>query len=108
MITEKRIQESLHSNPNYLISNLTKVTLSNNEIEILKYGLKHGLAIYPKESEMIPIMEDIYGQILRHNAIKDSYISQERLKITPKAFTFNYLQVHDKRYIHNSKTLRIT
>ena len=61
---EKRIQEGIHNNPNDLITNLTNVTLSNNEIEILKYGLKHGLAIRPKESEMIVIMEDIYEQIL--------------------------------------------
>ena len=42
---------------------------------------------------MIVIMEDIYEQILRHNAIKDSYILQERLKTTLKAFTFNYLDI---------------
>ena len=60
---------------------------------------KHSLAIRPKESEMIVIMEDIYEQILRHNAIKDSYIS--------RAFTFNYLDIDDKYYIHNSKSLKV-
>ena len=77
LIMEKRIQEGIHNNPNDLITNLTNVNFSNNEVKILKYGLKHGLAIRPKESEMIVIMEDIYEQILRHNAIIDSYISQE-------------------------------
>ena len=90
---EKRIQEGMHSNPNNLITNLTNVTLLNNKIKILKYGLKHGIAIGPKESEMIVIMKDIYEQILRHNAIKDSYISHERLKTTPKAFTFNCIYI---------------
>ena len=104
---EKRIQEGIHNNPNDLITNLTNVTLSNNEIEILKYGLKHGLAIRPKESEMIVIMEDIYEQILWYNAIKDSYISQERLKTALKAFTFNYLDIDDKRYIQDSKSLKV-
>ena len=56
---------------------------------------KHSLAIRPKESEMIVIMEDIYEQILRHNVIKDSYIS--------RVFTFNYLDIDNKYYIHNSK-----
>ena len=68
-IMEKRIQEGLHNNPNDLITNFTNVILSNNKIEILKYGLKHDLAIRPKESEMIVIMEDIYEQIQQHNAI---------------------------------------
>ena len=104
---EKRIQEGVHNNPNDLITNLTNVILSNNKIEILKYGLKHDLAIRPKESEMIVIMEDIYEQIQQHNAITDSYISQERLKTTLKAFTFNYLNVDDKRYIHDSESLKV-
>ena len=107
LIMEKRIQEGIHNNPNNLITNLTNVTLSNNEVKILKYGLKHGLAIRPKESEMIVIMEDIYEQILRHNAIKDSYISQERLKTALKGYTFNYVDVDDKRYIHDSKSLKV-
>ena len=107
LIMEKRIQEGIHNNPNNLITNLTNVTLSNNEVKILKYGLKHGLAIRPKESEMIVIMEDIYEQILQHNSVKDSYISQERLKTTLKAFTFNNLDIDDKRYIHDSKSLKV-
>ena len=107
LIMEKRIQEGIHNNPNNLITNLTNVTLSNNKIEILKYGLKDSLAIRPKESEMIVIMEDIYEQILRHNVIKDSYISQERLKTALKGYTFNYLDVDDKRYIHDSKSLKV-
>ena len=48
-----------------------------------------------------------YEQILQHNAIKDSYIPPERLKITLKAFTFNYLDINDKRYIHDSKSLKV-
>ena len=38
-------------------------------------GLKHCVAIRPKESEMILIMEDIYYQIMRHN-VKDVIFQQ--------------------------------
>ena len=107
LIMEKRIQEGIHNNSNDLITNVTNVTLSNNKIEILMYGLNHGLAIGPKESEMIVIMEDINEKILRHNAIKDSCISQEKLKSTLKAVTFNYLDIDDKRYFHDSKSLKV-
>ena len=41
LIMEKRIQEGIHNNSNDLITNVTNVTLSNNEIEILMYGLNH-------------------------------------------------------------------
>ena len=103
LIMEKHIQEGISSNPNNLITNLTNVTLSNNEIKILKYGLKHGVATCPRESEMIVIMEDIYEQVLQHSAIKDDHISQERLKTTLKGFMFNYLDTDNKRYFHDSK-----
>ena len=106
LIMEKRIQVGIHNNPRNIISNLTNVNLPNNKIEIFKYGLKHGLAIRQNESEMIVIMEDIYEQILQHNAIKNSYISNERLKTTMKAFTFNYLDIDDKSYIPDSKFLK--
>ena len=35
LIMEKRIQEGINNNPKDLITNLTNVTLSNNEIEIV-------------------------------------------------------------------------
>ena len=104
---EKQIQEGIQNNSNDLITNLTNVTLSNNEIEILMYGLNHGLAIRPKESEMIVIMEDINEKILRHNAIKDSCISQEKLKSILKAVTFNYSDIDDQHYYHDSKSLKV-
>ena len=82
LIIEKLIQDGIHNNPNEVITNLTDNILSHYEIEILKYGLKHAVAIIPKGSEMIVIMEDIYDQIMRHNVVKDNYISTKQLKTT--------------------------
>ena len=65
------------------------------------------MATRPREAEMMVIMEDIYEQILPHNAIKDDHISQERLKTTLKAFTFNYLDTDDKRYFPDGKLLSV-
>ena len=83
LIMEKRIQEGIDNNFKNLITNLANVTLSSSKI---KYGLKHGLAMRPKESDMIVIMQNIYEKTLRHNAyftkLYDSYTSQERLKTT--------------------------
>ena len=57
-VVEKNIQDGLQNNPNNLISNLTGKALSDTEIEILKYGLKHGIATRPSEEEMIVIAEN--------------------------------------------------
>ena len=65
LIINKRIRSGINKNPNKTITNLTYVDLTNEEISLLKLGLKHGLLIRPKESEMITIMEDIYDQIVR-------------------------------------------
>ena len=63
------------------------------------------IAIRPKESKMIVIMEDIYDQIMRHNVVKELY-SIERLKTTLKTFTFNYFDKDDWRYFDNNKHLK--
>ena len=46
-------------------------------------------------------------QIMRHNVVKDNYISTERLKTTLKAFTFNYLDIDDRWYFHGNKRLNV-
>ena len=56
---------------------------------------------------MIVIMEDICDQIMRHNVVKDSYISTERLKTTLKAFTLNYLDIDDRLYFRDNKRLNV-
>ena len=59
LIVEKNIQDNLQNNPNILINNLTDKTLSDTEIEILKYGLKDDIATHPSEIEIIAIAENI-------------------------------------------------
>ena len=52
--------------------------LTESEVSILKYGLKHELLTQPKESEMVVIVEDIWDQILRNNVLKEDHISKLR------------------------------
>ena len=61
LMVNKRIFEGIKEKPNRVITNLANIELNNEEIEILRLGLKHGLLVRPQESEMIVIMEDIYG-----------------------------------------------
>ena len=60
---EKNTRESLQNNLNNLISNLTGKALSDTEIEILNYGLKHGITARPSQIEMIVIAETIWDEI---------------------------------------------
>ena len=39
--------------------------LTENEVSVLKYGLKHGLLTRPKEGEMVIIVEDIWTKFYK-------------------------------------------
>ena len=57
------MHDAINNNPNSIIINLSNVKLNEDEICVLKVGLKHGLLIKPRESEMIVVMENAYDQI---------------------------------------------
>ena len=48
LIAEKNIKDSLQSNPSNLISNLTGKTLSDTEIEVLKYCFRSPIPKFAK------------------------------------------------------------
>ena len=95
IIVNKTIRNGIKKNPNNIITNLTDMELTKNEVSVLKFGLKHGLLRRPKQSEMIVIAEDICDQILRNDILRQDHISKHRLQTALKAFTHNYL---DKDY----------
>ena len=86
---KKNIQNSLQNNPKNLISKLTGKTLSDGENEILKYGLKHGLATCPWEVEvkMILIAENIWDQT-EQKGLHNHFMKQERVKTALRVFTY--------------------
>ena len=48
---------------------------------MLNYGLKHGVAIKPKENDVFAFTGDIFDQINRKGLCKDNLNSVQRLKI---------------------------
>ena len=45
LIINKMVHDGINNNPNSIITSLSNVELHEDEIEILKVGLKHGLLI---------------------------------------------------------------
>ena len=88
LIINKRVLDGIAPNPNSIITNLTDFELTETEIKVLRLGLKHGVLLRPKESEMIVIAEDIWHQINRKNALKDKYFSKHRVQTALKSFTY--------------------
>ena len=71
------------------MTNLTNINLSNDEISVLDFGLKHGVLMRPKEPEMIAIVENVWEQIQNHGILKNDHISKVRAKTALKSFAYN-------------------
>ena len=60
VIKEKNKENKIHENLNHVVTNLSSHDLSNEELSILKFGLKHGLATRRNESNILSYAEDIW------------------------------------------------
>ena len=94
-------------NTNKIITNLTNWGLTENEVEVLRLGLKHGLLLQPKETEMIVVIEYLWDQIERQNALKGKFFSKHRAQTALKAFTYNYLDVDNKQIKMDKKRIQL-
>ena len=111
LILDKQLKDGIKPNPNslmILITNLAGLTLTVEETEVLMFGLKHGLATRPKETEIVVIVESIWEQLERLDAIKDNYMSKERAKMALCSFAYNYLDLDIKQYGLDSKRIKVS
>ena len=51
-------------------------------------------------------MEDVYGQILKQNILKDDHIFRHRAQTALKAFTYNYLDLDAKELFSDRKKIK--
>ena len=112
---ERKFKSLLHehnstgiaNNPNEIINNLTGETITNEEESILRFGLKHGLATRPKETDVIATAESIWHQLKKENLLPDSYTKQQKVKHSIKALACNILDFDDKRLHDDHKRIKI-
>ena len=101
------MKEGTAKNPNKLITNLADIELSNEEVEILTLGLNHGLALRPREEEIIPAIEGLFYRLKESNVIKKNYMATERVKYALRSFAYNILDLEDKNFYKDSKKTKI-
>ena len=87
------------------------IELNDDEIAVLKLGLKYGLFIRPKENDVIAVMEDIYGQIVRQDLLKNDNISKHwgkyHVQKSLKSFTYFYLDLDFKNFRVNQRRIKV-
>ena len=62
LLSLKQAIDGLQENPNYVILNLSGQDLSDDQIDVLKLGLRHSFSTRPSELEMMSISEDLWDQ----------------------------------------------
>ena len=80
LIKEKNKENNIHENPNHFVTNLSSHDLSNEELGILKFELKYGLATRPNESNILSYAEDIWEQIEKANICRNEMYSKAKIK----------------------------
>jgi hypothetical protein len=105
LLALKNAIDGLQENPNNVILNLTGHNLSDEQIDVLKLGLRHGFATRPNELEMLSVAEDIWDQIARIDQFKEGNFVNDKLKNSSRSFTYNYLDL--KQFHIDSKRIRI-
>ena len=103
----KKTIDGLETNPNETILNLSGEELSEEQIDILKMGLRHGLATHPNKLDMMSISEDLWDQLDRLNQFKDGYFVKEKVKNSLRSFTYNYIDLDLKQFYVDRKRIRI-
>ena len=80
---------------------------ANEQYSALQFGLKHGIAIRPRESDLIASAESVWEQLTRNNLLKNNFLSIERARNALRAFTFNILDFDYKRVALDKKQIKI-
>ena len=107
IISERNNKNHIEANPNVIITNLSSITLTNDEYETLQFGLNHGLAKQSRDVDTFVIAEDLCDQLYRNNILKDNHFSNERTKNILRCFAFNIINIDDKRIFKDAKRIKL-
>ena len=97
----------LLQNPDEFITNLTGDAIATKHESIFWFGLKHGLATRPKESDVIAAAESIWDQLERQSLLPKGYMKQQRIKDSIRALACNFLDFDGKWLHDNHKRIKI-
>ena len=95
--------DGIKPNPNELVTNLANFELSADEVSVLRLGLKHGLLLHLKESEMVAVVEDVWNQSIQRNALIAKQSAKHRVQTALKSFIYSYLDLDSKQFLNDQK-----
>ena len=81
--------------------------MTNDEYDVLSYGLNHSIASKHYTNDVLPCMESVWDQLTRNKLLKDNYYNINRAKNCLRALAFNIIDLEDKRIFKDKKKLEI-
>ena len=107
LLQEKNSEDDLTENPNNIITNLSSHTLTEEEFEALRYGLKFGIATPPCESNILAYTEDIWEQISKSEICNVGKYNEARIKNLLRCLAFNIINIDEKRIFKDQKKIKL-
>ena len=80
LLNKNNAENGIQSNPNNVVWNLSSRSLTNEEYNVLSYGLNNGLATSLSCNCRLISMESVWDQLTRNNFLKENYHSINRAK----------------------------
>ena len=62
-------------------------------MDVLKLGVRYGLAIRPNHFKIMSVTEDVWDQVSRHGNFKKGRYVQDKVKNSLCSFTYNYIDL---------------
>ena len=76
-------------------------------VVIVSYGLKHGLATRPKESDILAYAGDIWEQIDKANICNNNFHSKSKIENALRGLAFNLINIVDSRIYKDTNHIKV-
>ena len=107
LLSKSNAENSIQSNPDNVVWNLSSWNLTNEENDVLSHGLNHGLATNLSCNDVLSSMESVWDQLTRSSLLKENYHSINRTKNCMWGLAFNLIDLDYERVFKDKKKLQI-
>ena len=87
--------------------NLAGQPLDDDQIDVLKLGLRYGLATRPNHLEIMSFAEDVWNQVSRLDMFKEGRHVQDKVKNSLRCFAYNYIDLDLEECSLDRRRIRI-
>ena len=107
LIRNKQKEDGLVENPNNTIVNLSSRNFSDEELQVLRLGLKHGIALRPRDTDVFVSLEAVWDQIKTKELLKNNNHSEAKARTALQAYPYSVLDLEIIEFRHDSQSVKL-